>query len=335
MLRYSSLILIASITFFISAIVNADTQEKPIAIALHGGAGTLLPEQFTPELEAQYKSILRKALDAGYKALESGVDGQDAVIKAITILEDSPLFNAGVGAVYTYDGLHELDASIMHGKDRASGAVAGVTKVKNPILAAQAVMNHSVHVMLSGAGADEFAKLQGVEQVENTFFNTERRYRALQKAKAKINAQASTRYQQPDKFGTVGVVVLDQQGNLVAGTSTGGMTAKRYGRIGDSPVIGAGTFADNDSCAVSATGHGEYFIRYQVASDICKRMAYQNLSLAEAGEEVVNRVLVEAGGDGGVVAVDKDGNVAMPFNTKGMYRASIDASGQTIIAIFE
>jgi beta-aspartyl-peptidase (threonine type) len=253
----------------------------------------------------------------------------------VTILEDSELFNAGKGAVYTFSEQHELDASIMHGAKRDAGAVAGVRTIKNPIKAAQAVMNQSVHVMLSGAGAEQFAQEQGLELVDNSYFNTPRRFQSLQKAKQKMAEQdGAMLYQHPEKFGTVGVVVLDKQGNLVAGTSTGGMTAKRYGRVGDSPIIGAGTFADNASCAVSATGHGEYFIRYQVASDICKRMKYQQITLKDAADEVIHRVLAPAGGDGGVVAVDADGNVAMPFNTPGMYRASIDKDGHKVLAIF-
>ena len=322
-------------SFIVWANNNESNTRAPIAIALHGGAGTLSPQQFTPELKAQYYAKLSEALEAGYRILQTGADGQDAVVAAIMFLENSPLFNAGVGAVYTFDTEHELDASIMHGKTREAGAIAGVKHIKNPILAAQAVMNHSVHVMLSGDGAETFAEQFAIERVDNTHFNTERRLQSLHEAKARIKRQASLNYQHPEKFGTVGVVVLDQLGNLVAGTSTGGMTAKRFGRIGDSPIIGAGTFADNTSCAVSATGHGEYFIRYRVASDICKRISYQNISLAEAADIVINRVLVDAGGDGGVVAVDGQGNVAMPFNTTGMYRASIDANGVKTVAIFE
>ena len=308
---------------------------NPIAIAIHGGAGTITKANLSEQQAQQYRAKLEEALRAGYAQLKAGKDGQYAVISAIQILEQSPLFNAGIGAVYTYAGEHELDASIMHGAERLAGAVSGVKTIASPIAAAQAVMNHSVHVMLSGSGAEEFAQEQGLAQVDNHIFDTERRLKSLQKAKRAIaDSQTELLEFQDYKFGTVGAVVLDQQGNVVAGTSTGGMTAKRYGRIGDSPIIGAGTFADNDSCAVSATGHGEYFIRYQVAADICARMAYQGLTLQAAADKVVNEVLVEADGSGGVIAIDKTGNIAMPFNTEGMYRASIDIHGKMSIAIY-
>jgi beta-aspartyl-peptidase (threonine type) len=310
-------------------------RNAPIAIAIHGGAGTITKANLTPAQDAAYRAKLNEALQAGYALLDQGKDGQYAVIAAIQILEDSPLFNAGKGAVYTYAGEHELDASIMHGRNRTAGAVAGVKTIASPIAAAQAVMNNSVHVMLSGTGAEVFAQEQGLALVPNTTFNTERRLKALLKAKAVIEQEQSALLEFQDyKFGTVGAVVLDQQGNLVAGTSTGGMTAKRYGRIGDSPVIGAGTFADNNSCAVSATGHGEYFIRYQVASDICQRMAYGRISLAEAADTVINKVLLDVSGMGGVIAIDAKGNIAMPFNTEGMYRASIDTQGNKTIRIY-
>ncbi|MFT5380598.1 MAG: beta-aspartyl-peptidase (threonine type), partial [Alteromonas macleodii] len=260
-----------------------------------------------------------------------------AVVETIKILESSPLFNAGIGAVYTFDGEHELDASIMHGGSKNAGAVAGVKTIRSPIEAALLVMNESPHVMLSGRGAEDYAKENGLEQLDNTVFDTEFRKQALDKAKARMQ-QVSSGYgsqQGNERFGTVGAVVLDQEGNIVAGTSTGGMTAKRYGRIGDSPVIGAGTYADNESCAVSATGHGEYFIRYNVAADICARMKYQGLTLNDAANTVVNDVLVKAGGDGGVIAIDAKGNVAMPFNSAGMYRASVDINGKVKVAIYK
>ncbi|WP_250207491.1 isoaspartyl peptidase/L-asparaginase family protein [Alteromonas oceanisediminis] len=313
-------------------------QAHPIAIALHGGAGTITKADLSESQEQAYKNALSLALNTGYQLLENGANGEDAVVAAIQIMEESALFNAGVGAVYTYNEEHELDASIMHGASRNAGAVAGVKTIKSPIAAALAVMNHSPHVMLTGEGAEQFSVEQGLAQVENSYFNTQRRLDALKKAKASL--QTSVTYDHlfsadaEYKFGTVGVVVLDKAGNLVAGTSTGGMTAKRYGRVGDSPIIGAGTFADNQSCAVSATGHGEYFIRYNVAADICTRMAYQGVSLKEAADTVIHKVLKPAGGDGGIVAVDKFGNVAMPFNTEGMYRASIDAMGTQVIAIY-
>ena len=243
-------------------------------------------------------------------------------------MEDSPLFNAGFGAVFTWDGRHELDASIMLGEALRAGAVAGVTRVKNPIEAAYAVMVASPHVLLSGSGADAFAEGQGLDLVDNQYFSTPERARALERYRAARVGSDSA------KFGTVGVVVLDAQGNLAAGTSTGGMTGKRWGRIGDSPLIGSGTYADNSSCAVSATGHGEFFIRWQVASDICARVKYQKVYLQAAVTNVIHQELAPAGGDGGVVAVDPRGNVAMVFNTEGMYRASINGVGEKVVAIF-
>ena len=311
--------------------------KTPVAIAIHGGAGTILKSSMTPEKEADYKRVLTQAVQHGYALLQKGEKGEVAVVETIKILESSPLFNAGIGAVYTFDGEHELDASIMHGGSKNAGAVAGVKTIRSPIEAALLVMNESPHVMLSGRGAEDYAKENGLEQVDNTVFDTEFRKQALDKAKARMQ-QVSSGYgsqQGNERFGTVGAVVLDQGGNIVAGTSTGGMTAKRYGRIGDSPVIGAGTYADNGSCAVSATGHGEYFIRYNVAADICARMKYQGLTLNDAANTVVNDVLVKAGGDGGVIAIDAKGNVAMPFNSAGMYRASIDINGEVKVAIYK
>ena len=311
--------------------------KAPVAIAIHGGAGTILKSSMTPEKEADYKRVLTQAVQHGYALLQKGEKGEVAVVETIKILESSPLFNAGIGAVYTFDGEHELDASIMHGGSKNAGAVAGVKTIRSPIEAALLVMNESPHVMLSGRGAEDYAKENGLEQVDNTVFDTEFRKQALDKAKARMQ-QVSSGYgsqQGNERFGTVGAVVLDQGGNIVAGTSTGGMTAKRYGRIGDSPVIGAGTYADNESCAVSATGHGEYFIRYNVAADICARMKYQGLTLNDAANTVVNDVLVKAGGDGGVIAIDAKGNVAMPFNSAGMYRASIDINGEVKVAIYK
>jgi beta-aspartyl-peptidase (threonine type) len=321
-----------------AALATDTVQEKPrVAIAIHGGAGTILKSMMTPEKEANYKRVLTEAVQHGYSLLKEGEKGEVAVVETIKILESSPLFNAGIGAVYTFDGEHELDASIMHGGNKNAGAVAGVKTIRSPIEAALLVMNESPHVMLSGKGAEEYAKEHGLEQVDNAVFDTEFRKQALDKAKARMQ-QVSSGYgsqQGNERFGTVGAVVLDQGGNIVAGTSTGGMTAKRYGRIGDSPVIGAGTYADNESCAVSATGHGEYFIRYNVAADICARMKYQGLSLSDAANTVVNDVLVKAGGDGGVIAIDARGNVAMPFNSAGMYRASMDTNGEVKVAIYK
>lgn len=318
--------------------------EAPFAIAIHGGAGTIEKSRFTPEQEKAYRAKLTEAVETGYKVLEGGGESLDAVTAAINVLENSPYFNAGRGAVYTYDGSHELDASIMDGRDRQAGAVAGVKHIENPINLARLVMEESVHVMLSGQGAEEFAKQQGVPLVENNLFDTDNRYKSLLKAKEKLD-QANTTgkdYQALHhalpvnyKVGTVGAVALDKNGNLAAGTSTGGMTAKRFGRIGDAPVIGAGTFAENESCAVSATGHGEYFIRYNVAADICARVKYQNKSIVQAGDEVIHDVLEPIGGTGGVIIVDKSGNISLPFNTSGMYRASKSNTQATYVGIFK
>lgn len=303
--------------------------EKPFAIAIHGGAGTISKANLTPELRQAYKDKLKEAVDKGSKVLEQGGDSLVAVQTAINVLENSPLFNAGVGAVYTYDGGHELDASIMDGKTMNAGAVAGVRHIANPIDLALAVMNKSEHVMLAGVGAEEFALTQGFTLVPNSHFDSDARYQQLLDARQKLQAAeksdqiAGIEMKDLDyKFGTVGAVALDKKGNLAAGTSTGGMTAKRFGRIGDSPVIGAGTYAENGVCAVSATGHGEFFIRYQVAGDICAKVKYQQKSIIQAADEVINQRLITAGGSGGVIAVDHRGNIATPFNTEGMYRAT-------------
>ena len=337
---YTISTLAVSLAFTSVPAFTADLEPQgkpPVAIAIHGGAGTILKSSMTPEKEADYKRVLTHAVKHGYTLLQKGEKGEVAVVETIKILESSPLFNAGIGAVYTFDGEHELDASIMHGGSKNAGAVAGVKTIRSPIEAALLVMNESPHVMLSGEGAEDYAKENGLEQVDNSVFDTEFRKQALDKAKARMQ-QVSNGYgsqQGNERFGTVGAVVLDSEGNIVAGTSTGGMTAKRYGRIGDSPVIGAGTYADNESCAVSATGHGEYFIRYNVAADICARMKYQGLTLNDAANTVVNDVLVKAGGDGGVIAIDAKGNLAMPFNSAGMYRASIDINGEVKVAIYK
>jgi len=318
--------------------------EQPFAIAIHGGAGTISKAKMTTDKRQAYEAKLNQAVEAGYNLLKAGKSSQQAVIAAIQVLEDSPLFNAGKGAVYTFDEKHELDASIMNGKTLNAGAVAGVRTVKSPIALAERVMEKSVHVMLSGAGAETFAKQQKLEQVENSYFDTPHRYESLLKAKKKLAEKeqelkdfqaAHSLLDAEYKYGTVGAVALDKDGNLTAGTSTGGMTAKRYGRVGDSPIIGAGTYANNESCAVSATGHGEYFIRYHVAADICARVQYQQKTLQEAADTVVNGVLVEAGGSGGIIAIDAKGNIAMPFNSSGMYRASMSSKDGKFIGIFK
>ena len=306
--------------------------ETPVAIALHGGAGTIERGAMSEELEATYRAFLDDAITRGYEQLLEGRSGLDVVVNVIQLMEDSPLFNAGRGAVYTWEGTHELDASIMHGEHLDAGAVAGVSTVKSPIALARAVMEDSPHVMLASRGAEVFASEQGFDLVSPEYFATERRREALEAYKA--NEQAGLKPEADHKFGTVGVVVLDQAGNLVAGTSTGGMTGKRWGRIGDSPVIGAGTYADNRSCAVSATGHGEYFIRHTVARDICARMQFGGMTLEEASSAVIMEELVAANGEGGIVAVDPAGEVALVFNTPGMYRASIDAMGRKVVGIY-
>ena len=306
--------------------------ETPVAIALHGGAGTIERGAMSEELEATYRAFLDDAITRGYEQLLEGRSGLDVVVNVIQLMEDSPLFNAGRGAVYTWEGTHELDASIMHGENLDAGAVAGVSTVKSPIALARAVMEDSPHVMLASRGAEVFASEQGFDLVSPEYFATERRREALEAYKA--NEHAGLKPEADHKFGTVGVVVLDQAGNLVAGTSTGGMTGKRWGRIGDSPVIGAGTYADNRSCAVSATGHGEYFIRHTVARDICARMQFGGMTLEEASSAVIMEELVAAAGEGGIVAVDPAGEVALVFNTPGMYRASIDAMGRKVVGIY-
>ncbi|MEM9887444.1 MAG: isoaspartyl peptidase/L-asparaginase [Bacteroidota bacterium] len=315
--------------------MNASTttpEKAEYAIVIHGGAGTILKKNMTDEKEAAYKERMNEALDIGENILKSGGSSMDAVVETIKHLEDSPLFNAGKGAVFTNAGVNELDASIMDGSNLNAGAVGGIKTVRNPITAARAVLEQSEHVMLVGAGADEFAAAVGLEIVDNKYFYTERRWDSLQKVKEKeANQQAMT---EDEKHGTVGCVALDKAGNIVAGTSTGGMTNKKYNRIGDSPVIGAGTYANNKTCGVSSTGHGEFFIRYVVAYDIAALMEYKGMSLEAAAAEVVNKKLVEAEGTGGIVALDKNGNIAMPFNTEGMYRGYAKP-GERVVRIYK
>ena len=328
------------------------------SIAIHGGAGTITRERMTPQLEAEYEAALQNALDAGARILAEGGTATDAVQAAIVLMEDDPKFNAGRGAVYTWDGANELDASIMDGRDRSAGAVTGVTSIKNPILLADKVRTESVHVFLSGKGAEEFAATQDIETAGPEWFGTERRKEALERVKA----QQLSALDVDHKFGTVGAVALDQDGNLAAGTSTGGMTAKRWGRIGDAPVIGAGTYADNRSCAVSATGWGEYFIRVGVAQSICSRLMMFNLldpkivkairNEPESAETKINEIterreidsqraadavmreVKQLGGDGGVILVTPEGHALYSFNTAGMYRGRATSEGVNEVAIF-
>lgn len=337
------------IALLVGATQSGWAQVKPdkITLVIHGGAGTITRKNMTPEMEKAYTQVLDKALQTGYTILKNGGTSLDAVTATIQVMEESPLFNAGKGAVFTHEGKNELDAAIMEGKTLKAGAIAGVTTIKSPIAAAKAVMEQSEHVMLTGKGAEEFAKLRGLEIVDPSYFYTEKRWEGLQRAlkaekaqldhtetPAKPNKSSSLIFDEGKKFGTVGCVALDQYGNLAAGTSTGGMTNKRWNRVGDAPIIGAGTYANNETCAISATGHGEYFIRSVVAHDISALMAYKGLSLAEASHEVVMKKLVKMGGEGGLVAVDKDGNVAMPFNSEGMYRGYVKADGQKVIGIY-
>ncbi|MEM8982075.1 MAG: isoaspartyl peptidase/L-asparaginase [Pseudomonadota bacterium] len=304
-----------------------------IAIAIHGGAGTIERADLSADQERQIRLTLETALRAGHQRLENGASAVDAVTAAIVVLEDSPFFNAGKGAVFTHRGNNTLDASIMDGADRNAGAVAGVSHIRNPILLARRVMDESPHVLLSGAGAEEFALDQGFDFTPAKYFYTEHRWQQLERARRRQTSQLTV----PPvefRFGTVGAVALDKNGNIAAGTSTGGMTNKRYGRIGDSPLIGAGTYADNDTCAVSSTGHGEYFIRAAVAHDIAAQMRYADRQLENAAHDVVHNRLVKLGGTGGIIAIDTSGNIALEHNTAGMYRGSIDAAGTLTTAIY-
>ena len=313
-----------------------DAAEKaaPLTIVIHGGAGALEPGRYTPEEEAAYKAKLTEALEAGYGVLDKGGAALDAIEAAIVILEDSPLFNAGKGAVFTREGKNELDASIMDGQTLNAGAVAGVTRVKNPIKLARAVMANSEHVMFAREGAEKFAREQALEFVPKKYFHTEGRWQSYKKALAAEKRDRDAALPADFKYGTVGAVALDANGNLAAGTSTGGMTLKRYGRVGDSPIIGAGTFADNKSCAVSSTGHGEFFMRLTIARDICAQVEYGGASVGEAADNVINGRLQELGGDGGVIVLGADGDVAMVFNSAGMFRGVKRDGGAASVAIY-
>ncbi len=312
-------------------------QANSIGLVIHGGAGTILKKNMTPEKEAAYQAALEKAAKKGYEILQNGGSSLDAVEQTIHILENSPLFNAGKGAVFANNGKNELDASIMEGKTLNAGAVAGVTNLKNPISAARKVMENSNHVLLARKGAEEFAAAQGLEVVDTSYFFTEARYKSLQRAKEgdKDKAASYDPYIKDYKYGTVGCVALDKNGNLAAGTSTGGMTNKKWNRIGDSPIIGAGTYANNETCAVSGTGHGEYFIRAAVAHDISALMQYKNISLQDAAKEVIQNKLKNMGGDGGIIAIDAKGNLVAEFNTPGMYRAMVDEKGNVTVGIYK
>ncbi len=314
-------------------------KEQNFGIVIHGGAGTILKKNMTDSLENAYKEKLKEAITTGHTILKNGGTSIEAITATINIMEDSPLFNSGKGSVFTHEETNELDASIMDGATLNAGAVAGVTHIKNPINLALEVMNNSPHVLLAGAGAEEFARQQGFEMMDPSYFYTEKRFQSLQKVKEKEKQNKSVSFEDPfikdSKFGTVGCVALDQHGNLAAGTSTGGMTNKRWNRIGDSPIIGAGTYANNATCAVSSTGWGEYFIRAMVAHDISAMMEYKGITLQEAAKEVIQNKVPALGGDGGIVAIDKNGNIAMEFNTAGMYRAHMNAEGELTIKIYK
>lgn len=311
---------------------------EPIAIVIHGGAGWMDKSTLTPEHQKQYHVVLEQSLRGGHAILNRGGSALDAVEAAITAMEDAPIFNAGKGAVFTSAGRNELDASIMDGRTLEAGAVGGVTVVKNPISAARAVMNRTPHVMLTNDGAEAFARQVGLEIVDPKYFFTKRRWEQLQSWKTKQekkNSAATGDDRDAAHFGTVGCVALDRDGNIAAGTSTGGLTGKRFGRIGDSPIIGAGTYADNRTCGISCTGHGEFFIRHAVAHDISARISYKGESLAKAAVSVVHGTLKEAGGNGGVIGLDARGSVVIEFNTSAMSRGYIDKTGKVKTAIFK
>lgn len=334
------------VLFLFSALaLQVSAQQKKYVMVIHGGAGTILKKNMSPEKEAAYIAALTKALNAGYAEIKAGKSSLDAVEATIHVLENDPHFNAGKGAVFTHDGRNELDAAIMDGKTLMAGSVAGVTTIKNPISAARAVMEKSEHVMMVGAGADQFAKEAGLEIVDPKYFWTKERWDGLQQAIKEDSTKAVLDHGNKKsellgsknhdyKYGTVGCVALDQAGNLAAGTSTGGMTNKKYGRVGDAPIIGAGTYCNNETAGISCTGWGEFYIRNVVAKTISDLMEYKGLSVVEASKIALDKV-GKMGGDGGLIALDKKGNVAMPFNTEGMYRGTITADGKIEVSIYK
>jgi len=313
---------------FVLCSIIAYTQDKTnnYVIVIHGGAGYASPESISEQKQKLYIQKMTEAINAGKEILENNGTSIETVEKVISILEDSPLFNAGKGAVFTHQGTNEMDASIMDGKTLNAGAVAGVKDIKNPIKAARKVMTNSKHVLLSGKGASEFAKIQGLKIVDTSYFYTKSNWDYLQKVIEKEDKKS--------KHGTVGCVVIDKHGNLAAGTSTGGMTNKKYGRIGDSPIIGAGTYANNNTCAVSCTGHGEYFIRYAVAYDMSAMMEYKGVDIGKAAIEIIMKKLKEAGGNGGLIAIDKNGEIVMVFNTPSMFRAYVKEGEEVKVMLF-
>ncbi|PYJ90168.1 MAG: beta-aspartyl-peptidase [Verrucomicrobia bacterium] len=314
-------------------------QNEKFGLVIHGGAGTIDRSKMTPEKEREYRAGLEHALMAGHEILKSGGSSLDATEAAVRVLEDDPHFNAGKGSVFTSAGTNEMDAAIMDGKTLAAGAVAALKHVRNPISLARLVMEKSGHVMMDGEGAEAFAKENGMELVDQKYFFTQERWDALQKIKAAEKhrtggAGKAFFITDQDRHGTVGAVALDKNGNLAAATSTGGTTNKRPGRVGDSPVIGAGTYANNATCAVSATGDGEYFIRATVGHDVSALMEYRRMSLKEAAQAVLDKV-AKLGGTGGLIAIDRQGNVALPFNTTGMYRGYVDRDGKFVVEIYK
>ena len=335
-----NLLFIVLISLFNTAL--AQTTHNPVLV-IHGGAGTILKKNMSPEKEKAYTTSLEEALRKGYAILQNGGSSLDAVEAVVRTLEDNPLFNAGKGAVFTNEGKIELDAAIMNGKTLAAGSVAGVTTIKNPIAAARAVMEKSEHVMMIGRGAEQFAKQQGITIVDPSYFYTEERWKSLERIR-KADSLKATSMRSDDitptetrdsKFGTVGAVALDKQGNLAAATSTGGMTNKKFGRVGDVPIIGAGTYANNTTCAISCTGWGEFFIRLVMAKTVSDMMEYGKMSLNEAASEMIMKKLPSMKGDGGLIGVDKSGNITMPFCSEGMYRGFIDRSGKMEIRIYK
>jgi len=350
-MKFSYSLISILILFFLIKILISDNAlgqtvnvTDNIAIVIHGGAGTITKSSMTAELEKEYTDKLSEALKSGYEILKQGGTAVDAVETAIKIMEDSPLFNAGKGAVFTHEGTNELDASIMDGRTLNAGAVAAVKHIKNPISLARLVMEKSWHVLLVGEGAEKFAQEQGLELVSEDYFKTERRLKQLQQilehdSKRDDSLKLERKKNPPsgdnnESHGTVGCVAIDKYGNIAAGTSTGGMTNKRFGRVGDSPIIGAGNYANNQTCGVSGTGDGEYFIRLNVGKDISDLMEYKGLTVQEASQTTIDK-LTKLGGTGGVIALDKNGNIAMPFNTSGMYRGYIDKNGKIVVKIYK
>lgn len=333
---FKNIVFYLGLIFLQLAVAQDQSINDNFSIVIHGGAGTILKENMTPELEQAYRTTLAEAIAVGHAILKEGGSSQEAVEKTIHAMEDSPLFNAGKGAVLTAQGHASLDASFMNGETLDAGAISGVSHIKNPISAAIAVMEKSPHVMLSGQGADQFAKSLGMEMVPNSYFITERRKKALKRVQEREKKAVSfyDPFIKDSKFGTVGCVALDKAGNLAAGTSTGGMTNKKWDRIGDAPIIGAGTYANNASCGVSATGWGEFFIRSVVAHDIAALVQYKGLDIVTASKQVLDKVK-ELGGDGGVIVLDRNGNVAMEFNTAGMYRAHMNSRGELRVKIYQ